>query len=117
MGCSRRYYPFESLCLPSLPRSTKPSYLQDYEEATDVLLGVSGCVLHFSGIYRVSVHCRVFFLGTEERSDWGYYGVMAEPIGLHQNSLSHTTAAAASVGLPSQVCGHACRVTWGADVK
>lgn len=43
-----------------------------------------------------------FFFGTEDGLDWGYYGVMAGSIGLHQNSFSHTTAAAGSVGLPGQ---------------
>lgn len=72
------------------------------------LFFVSGCLLHTSGIHRVSGHCGLFFfLGIEDGSDWGYYGVMAMPAGLHQNFIPHTTAAAGSTGLRDKVYGHA----------
>lgn len=30
-----------------------------------------------------------YFFGIEDRSDWGYYGVLAMPIGLHPNFIPH----------------------------
>lgn len=54
-----------------------------------------------------TLRCFVFFfLGIEDVSDWGYYGVMAMPIVLHQNFIPHTTAAAGSTGFRDKVYGH-----------